>query len=140
MLCDSTSVCLRERRFEAITFRCRPRAGGDPYAAARRCGRASDNRNPGGYGSPRSRGRQRLGSCQGHLSTHWIPAEAGIQWLLASKFRSAALSPRLRGDERRGTARRSIRLLCALLCTMTMTAVATFAAEIPLNERKSGYD
>jgi len=41
-------------------LRCRPRAGGDPYAAARRCGRASDNRNLGGYGSPPARGRQRL--------------------------------------------------------------------------------
>jgi len=43
-----------------MTLCCRPRAGGDPYAAARRCGRASDNRNLGGYGSPPARGRQRL--------------------------------------------------------------------------------
>ena len=33
----------------------RPRAGGDPYDAARRRGRASDNRNLGGYGSPPAR-------------------------------------------------------------------------------------
>src|SRR5262249_9067213 len=39
--------------------RCRPREGGDPYAAARRCRTASDDRNPHGYGSPPSRGRQR---------------------------------------------------------------------------------
>src|SRR5689334_17761841 len=37
-------------------------AGGDPYAAGGRYGKASDNRNSGGYGSPLSRGRQRLGS------------------------------------------------------------------------------
>jgi len=50
-----------------MTLRCRPRAGGDPYSAARRCGTAGDNRKLGGYGSPPARGRQRLGSCQGHL-------------------------------------------------------------------------
>src|SRR5215467_13045602 len=33
----------RFRRCEAITLRCRPRAGGDPYAAAKRCGGANDN-------------------------------------------------------------------------------------------------
>src|SRR5215467_15270536 len=59
----------REGKCEAMTLRCRPRAGGDPYAAARQCRRASDDRNPGGYGSPPARGRQRLDSCQGHLST-----------------------------------------------------------------------
>jgi len=45
---------------ERMTLCCRPRAGGDLYAAARRCGAASDNRNFGGYGSPPARGRQRL--------------------------------------------------------------------------------
>src|SRR5262249_21496299 len=50
--------------FKAMTLRCRPRERGDPYAAARRCCRASDNRKPGGYGSPPSRGRQRVGLCQ----------------------------------------------------------------------------
>src|SRR5262245_17259955 len=39
---------------------CRPRAGGDPYAAARRCGRAGDNRNRVGYGSPPARGRTEI--------------------------------------------------------------------------------
>jgi hypothetical protein len=53
------SVSSRERRCEAVTLRCRPRDGGNPYAAVRRCGRASDNRNLGGYGSPPSRGRQK---------------------------------------------------------------------------------
>jgi len=47
-----------------MTLRCRPREGGDPYAAAKPCGRAGDNRNLGGYGSPPSRGRQPLGLCQ----------------------------------------------------------------------------
>src|SRR5690349_14730082 len=50
-------------------------AGGDPYAAARRCGRDNDSRDLGGYGSPPARGRQRLGSCQGRLSTQ-VPARA----------------------------------------------------------------
>src|SRR5262245_6795235 len=59
----------RLRRCGAMTLRCRPRAGGVPYAAARLCGRASDNRNLGGYGSPPARGRQRLGLCQGRSNT-----------------------------------------------------------------------
>src|SRR5882724_8468777 len=63
------SVRPRERRCEAMTLCCRPRAGGDPYAPARRCDRASDDRNLGVYGSPPARGRQRPGSCQGQLST-----------------------------------------------------------------------
>src|SRR5215831_14862732 len=52
-----------------MTLRRRPRAGGDPYAAAKRCGRAGDNRDLGGYGSPPARGRRRLGSRQKNLST-----------------------------------------------------------------------
>jgi len=43
-----------------MTLDCRPRAGGDPYAAARGCGKDGDNRHLGGYGSPPARGRQRL--------------------------------------------------------------------------------
>src|SRR5947209_6117710 len=73
---SNISVRPRGRRCEAMTLRRRPRAGGDPYAAATRCGGASDGRNLGGNGSPPARGRQRLGSCQRLLSTHWIPAEA----------------------------------------------------------------
>src|SRR5882672_1440619 len=78
----------RLQRCETMTLRCRPRAGGDPYAAARRCGRASDNRNLGGYGSPRSRGRQRLVSCQGHLGS------------LGSRF--CGNDRKETGDDRRG--------------------------------------
>src|SRR5882724_1095013 len=57
-----------------MTLRCRPRAGGDPYAAARRCGRAGDNRNLGGYGSPPSRGRQRIVPCHNSREVSQAPA------------------------------------------------------------------
>src|SRR5262249_54021063 len=62
---EPISAHSRERRCEAMTLHGRPREGGDPYAAARRCGTDSESRNLGGYGSPPSRRRQWLGSCQG---------------------------------------------------------------------------
>src|SRR5262245_19142442 len=97
----------RLRRCGAMTLRCRPRAGGVPYAAARRCGRASDNRNLGGYGSPPARGRQRLGLCQGRLSM---------------------LDPRFRGDERNSW-------LCrALFGTACLMFGHTVAAAEPIED------
>src|SRR5262244_3924100 len=72
-----------------MTFRCRPRAGGDPYAAARQCGRARDNRDLGGYGSPPARGRQRRGLCQGRRST--LDSRISV-WLLALFFAVTALT------------------------------------------------
>src|SRR5262245_24655458 len=69
----TSAVRPRLQRCEAMPLGCRPRAGGDPYAAARGCGRAGDNRKLGGYGSPPARGRQRLGLCQGYFST-LVPA------------------------------------------------------------------
>jgi hypothetical protein len=65
-----------------MTLRCRPREGGDPYAAAKRCGKAGDNRNLGGYGSPPSRGRQRLGSCpRGPSRPRCVPGRTRLQRL-----------------------------------------------------------
>ena len=90
-----------------MTFRCRPRAGGDPYAAAKRCGRVSDDRNLGGYGSPPARGRQRLGSRQRYLRT---------------------LDSRASGDER------SWWLRCALLTAVCMILTHTPAVAQPVED------
>jgi L-cysteine S-thiosulfotransferase len=70
----------------------------------------------------------------------FIPAQAGIQGPLASTSRSAALGPRFRGDERIRIAERNILLVCSLIGAMTSTTTVSRAAEIPLNERKSGYE
>src|SRR5262245_61319789 len=67
-----------------MTLHCRPRAGGDPYAAARPCGKASDDRNLGGYGSPPARGRRRPVSCQGQLSA----LNSALRW---NELRAAIL-------------------------------------------------
>src|SRR5262245_39041126 len=72
----------RFRHCEPMTLRCRPRGSGDPYAAAMRGRTPCDARKSGGYGSPPARGRQRMDSCQGHLSTlHSRPvlAKAGMR-------------------------------------------------------------
>src|SRR5262249_9587499 len=95
----------RLRGCETMTLRCRPREGGDPYAAVKPCGTAGDNRSHGGYGSPPSRGRQRLGSCQKYLSTP---------------------GPRLRGDERerRNRMYRTIMAIAALTAGLTVAVAA----------------
>src|SRR5437660_344802 len=91
--------CLR--RCEAMTLLCRPRAGGDPYAAAMSCSTAGDNRKLGVYGSPPARGRQRVVPCQGHLST---------------------LDSRVRGNEWRGNAS-VLYVLIAFILALSTSAV-----------------
>jgi L-cysteine S-thiosulfotransferase len=55
----------------------------------------------------------------------------------APSFETPAL--RRAPQDEDGAARR-IFLVCVLACTMVSTTVVTLAAEIPLNERKSGYE
>src|SRR5690348_13746952 len=55
----------------------------------------------------------------------------------APSFETSALR---RAAQDEDGAVRSILLICALFCAMTGTVVVSFAAEIPLNERKSGYE
>jgi len=64
-----------------MTLGSRPRAGGEPYAAARRCGVGSDHRSLGDYGSPPARacaGTTAERVCHEHSSMHSIPACAGM--------------------------------------------------------------
>ena len=55
----------------------------------------------------------------------------------APSFETPALR---RSPQDEGGGARSILLICALACAMTSAVVVSFAAEIPLNERKSGYE
>src|SRR5262245_64641234 len=53
----------------AMTLRCRPRAGGDHTPQRGDVAGPARTETFGDYGSPPARGRQRLGSCQRHVST-----------------------------------------------------------------------
>jgi hypothetical protein len=98
------SVHSRVRRCEAMTLRCRPREGaakaGTHTPQQTDVGRAGDNRNLSGYGSPPSRGRQQLVHSQNTLSTQNFRV-SGNPAPLSATLRIVALGPRFRGDERR---------------------------------------
>src|SRR5215510_8282907 len=86
---------------EAMPLRCRPRAGGDPYAAARRCGRASDDAKPWWL---------------------WVPACAGTT---AARFVPRTLEyagSRLRGNERDGSHHPSAAAPALAICSSSCEA------------------
>src|SRR5436190_19431758 len=63
---------------EAMTLRCRPRERGDPVLQGEEFLRCRNELEwLGVYWSPRSRGRQRLGLYQEHLSTSGFPLPRG---------------------------------------------------------------
>src|SRR5262249_29414492 len=74
------SVRPRVRTCKAMTPRCRPRAGGDPYAAARQCGRARDNRDLGGYVGVD--GSSTASMCQNEVVADLIQEEPSVNDLI----------------------------------------------------------
>src|SRR5215467_16147761 len=60
-----------------MTLLCRPRAGGDPYAAARRCGRAGDNAKPWWLWVP---------ACAGTTASRFVPRTLEHAGVVRSAF------------------------------------------------------